>query len=120
VRLERFAERESTLPVARTNTTPLSSSTTIEVTFAATPLPLRKSDAARLSSVSVASIRSRRLSAARNRAIAPSMMPTTIATIASNSGRGPSQNDTPATRSVSRIPSSATVSSRTTASTVVR
>ncbi len=65
------------------------------------------------------SISRRRLIDARNSAIAPSSAPTAIATAASKAGCGPHANDTPATIRVSTIPSKATASSRTTASTVV-
>ena len=57
--------------------------------------------------------------AARKTAIAPSSAPTAIATLASNAGCGPHRNDTPATIRVSRMPSSATASSSSTARTVV-
>ena len=58
------------------------------------------------------SIRSLRLMAASASAIAPSNTPTTMATNASNSACGPIAYDTPATSKVSRMPSSATASSR--------
>jgi hypothetical protein len=74
--------------------------------------------AAASSSGSEVSIRSLRLIAASASAIAPSRTPTMMATNASNSGRGPITYDTPATSKVSRMPSSATASSRSTARTV--